>query len=154
MEEYYRDKDNEVYSIIRSSLREEVPRKSVANQKILTVTWDLKCKRRSYWTTRYLKISCFVRRDDQKIMPHEHLNTYSTVIQCTKLWEMFILICILGMKSKIIDIINYVAHENIPKGEQIFIEVPSNFKIHGEKYDVVIVLDKIILANPKSHSSG
>ena len=128
MEEYYRDKDNEVYSIIRSSLREEVPRKSVANQKILTVTWDLKFKRRPEWTIRYLKISCFVRRDDQKRMSTEPLNCYYTMFQWEKLRLILNLQWIIGLQSQSINFTNAFAQGDIPTWERVFIEHPRYFK--------------------------
>ena len=57
---------------------------------------------------------------------------------------MFILQCILGFQSQIIDFNNAFAQADIPSGEPVFVELPKYFKSDGGQDDVVIRLKKII----------
>ena len=57
---------------------------------------------------------------------------------------MLILQCILGLQSQSIDFKNAFAQKDIPSGEQVFIELPRNFKSDGEHGDVVLKLKKIL----------
>ena len=55
---------------------------------------------------------------------------------------MFILQCILGLQSRIIDFTNAFAQADIPSGEPVFIEIPRYFKNSGGQHDAVLKLKK------------
>ena len=57
---------------------------------------------------------------------------------------MLILQYILGLNSQIIDSENAFDQADIPKGEQVFINIPMNFKRDGGQYDVVLRLNKFL----------
>ena len=57
---------------------------------------------------------------------------------------MFILQCVLGLLSQIIDFKNAFAQAYIPSEEPVFIDLPRYFKSDGGQHDVVLVLKKIL----------
>ena len=63
---------------------------------------------------------------------------------------MFILHCILGFQSQIVDFTDVFAQEDIPSGEPVFIELTRDFKSDGVQCDVVPRLNKILYVQSKS----
>ena len=63
---------------------------------------------------------------------------------------MFILRCILGLKSRSIDFTNDFAQAYIPSGEPVFIELPMDFKSDGGQHDVVLKLKKSLYGQAKA----
>ena len=75
------------------------PRKSVADQNILSKTWHLKCKRETYWTIRKSNVQYYVRVGLQRRPSPEPLNSYSPVVQLAIVRLMLIFQCIQGLHS-------------------------------------------------------
>ena len=55
---------------------------------------------------------------------------------------MFILQCIIGLHSHIIDFTHAFSKADIPSGEPVLIEIPRNFNSDGGQCDVVLRLKK------------
>ena len=55
---------------------------------------------------------------------------------------MFILQCILGLHSQIIDFTHDFSQADIPSGEIVFIEIPRDFIIYEGQGNIVISLKK------------
>ena len=53
---------------------------------------------------------------------------------------MFILHCILGFQSQIVDFTDVFAQEDIPSGEPVFIELPRDFRSDVVQCDVFLRL--------------
>ena len=79
-----------------------------------------------------------------KILSHEPLNSYSSVVQWDTGRLMLILKCILIFQRKIIDFVNAFAQADIPSGKPVFIELPRYFTSDGGQCDVVLRLNKIL----------
>ena len=63
---------------------------------------------------------------------------------------IFILKCIIGLQSQIIDFTNAFARAYIPSGEPVFIELPRDFKSDGGQHDVFIKSKKILYGQAKA----
>ena len=57
---------------------------------------------------------------------------------------MFILQCILVLRSQSSDLTNTFAQADIPSGEPVFIEITRDFKSDGGQHDVVLKLKKSV----------
>ena len=55
---------------------------------------------------------------------------------------ILILQCIIGLQSQSIDFTNDFSQADIPSGEPVFIELPSDFNSDGGQHDVVLKLKK------------
>ena len=80
-DEYYKDMDDEIQSLMRRYTWEVVPWKSVDDENVLPVTWYFKCKKKPDCTISKFKAQYCVRGDVQKKMSPETLNSYLTVVQ-------------------------------------------------------------------------
>ena len=83
-----------------------------------------------------------MRGDFQKIMYPVPLKSYSPVVQWDTVRLMFILQCIIGLHSHIIDFTHAFSKADIPSGEPVLIEIPRNFNSDGGPCDVVLILKK------------
>ena len=81
----------------------------------------LKCKSKPDWTISKFKAQYFVRRDFQKRLSPEPLNSYSPLLQWATVRLMLILQCIIGLQSQIIDFTNACSWADIPSGETVFV---------------------------------
>ena len=129
-------------------------RNSVADHNVLPVTWYFKCKRKPGWTISRFKAQYCVRGGFHKRLSSETLNLYSPVVQWLTVMLMFILQCILGLQSQIIDFRKGFAQTNIPIVGPVFIVLTSHFKGDGGEFDVVIRLNKSYMINMKPHAYG
>ena len=127
-EEYFKAMDDEIKILMRRDTWEIVSRKSVADHNVLPGTWSFKCKRKPDWTISKSKARYCVRGDIQKILSPKPLNLYSPVVQWATVMLMLILQCIIGLNSQIVDFTNTFAQADIPSGETILIELPSEFQ--------------------------
>ena len=67
---------------------------------------------------------------------------------------MLILQCVLGLQSQSIDFTNDFSQADIQSGEPVFIELPRDFMSHVGQHDVVLILNKTYMVNPKPHAYG
>ena len=112
--------------------------------------WSFKCKSKPDWDTRKFKAGHFVRGGVQKRLSPEPLNSYYSMFQWATVSLAFILQCIKGLQSQIIDFPNAFAYAGIPSGEPVFIELPRYFKSDGGQCDVVLRLNKILYNQAKA----
>ena len=66
LEEYFKEMNDEIQSLMRRDTWEIVLRKSVSDHNVLLGPWYFKCKRKPDWTIRKFKARYLVRRDFQK----------------------------------------------------------------------------------------
>ena len=126
-DEYYKDMDDEIRSLIRRETQEIVPRKSVYGHNFLLRTQSFKYKRKPDWNIRILKAQYCVIVDVQNRLSPEPLNSYYPLVQGTKVMLVLVLQCILGLQIQIICFINIFDQEDIPGGEPVLIELPRDF---------------------------
>ena len=71
------------------------------------------------------------------------------LVQWDKVGLMLIFQCILGLQSQISDLKNKFSQADIPNWVKIFIQISRGFKSNGEKFDVVLILNKILFVQDK-----
>ena len=103
-----------------------------------------KCKRKTDWKIRKFKAQYCVRGDFQKILSPKPPNLYYPVVQWATVRLLFILQCIIGFHSQIIDFTNSFAQAEIQNRYPVFIELPRDFKSDGGPGGVVLRLRKSI----------
>ena len=108
--------DDEIQSLIRRYTQEIVSRKLVADHSMLPGTWHFKLKRKPDWNISKFKARYYVIGYVHKIWSPETLNLYSPVVKWATVILIFILQCIIGLQSQIIDFANYFAQADIPGG--------------------------------------
>ena len=113
-------------------------------------TCSFKCKRKPDYTIRKFKSQYFVGGDVQKRLSPKPLNSYSPVVKWDTVRLVFILQCIIGLQSQIIDFTNAFAQADIPSGEPVFIGIPRDSKSDGGQGDVVLRLKKIFYGQSKA----
>ena len=91
-------------------------RRSVDDCNVLPGTWSFKFKRKPDWTISKFKARYCLRGGVQKRLSPKPLNSYSSVVHWPTVRLLFILKCILGFHSQIVDFINDFAQADIPSG--------------------------------------
>ena len=141
-DEYYKAMDDEIQSLMRRDTWKIVSKNSLDDQNVLTVTCYFNCKRKPDWTIRKFKAQYFLIGYFQKRLPPGPLNSYFSVVQWVAERLMLIFQCILGLQIQSIDFTNAFSQSDIPSGEPVFIELPSDFNSDGGQCDVVLRLNK------------
>ena len=117
---------------------------------MLPRTWSFKFNTKPDCTIRKFKAQYCVIGGIQKRLSPEPLSFYSVVVQWYIVRLVFILQCILGLKSQSIDFTNAFDQAYIPSEGPVFVELPSNFKSDGEQGDIVLRLNKILYGQAES----
>ena len=99
---------------------------------------------------RIFKAQYFVRGDVQKRLSPKPLDLYYPVVQWATVKLIFVLQCILGFQSQIIDFTNAFSQADNPSGQPVFIEITRDFKSDGRQCDVVIRLNKSLYGQAES----
>ena len=131
---------DEIHKFMRKDTCKVVPRKSVTDHNVITLTWSFKCKRKSDWTFGIFKERYCVRGYLHKRLSPEPKELYSPVVQWSTVRLMLIIQYILGLKIQSVDFKNAFDQADIPGGEPVLIELTRIYYSDRGKYDVVISL--------------
>ena len=77
--------------------------------KIISGTWDLKCKRFPHGSFWRFKAQFCVRGYIQKRICYVPMNAYAPVLQCSVVRLMLVLTCAMGLNTQATDFRNYFA---------------------------------------------
>ena len=133
---------------------EAVPRNSMDDYKFILVTGSFKWKIKTSGTIIKFKAWYCVIGDVQKIMYPENLETYSTVVQWDTVRLIFILNCILGLQSQIIDSTNDFYQADIPVGGKSSLNFPGISIVMEGNVMLFSYSRKSYMVNLKPHASG
>ena len=77
----------------------------------------------------------------QKHVAHESMNTYAPLAQCSTVWLMLIMTCILKLKTVSIDFFNAFTQADMPKDSNIHIKCLKGYELANGQ-NMVLKLNK------------
>ena len=86
----------------------------------------------------------------QNRLPPEPLETYYPVLQWDTVRMLLIFQSIIVFQRQVLDFTNDFAQVDIPRGKQLFIELPRYLNSDGEQCGVVLILEKIQYGQAKA----